>query len=279
MTSAQERALIFECQNDYLTGIIHSPHETSSVGVVILVGGPQYRVGSHRQFILLARNLADCGITTFRFDYRGMGDSTGKPRNFDDTGTDIRSAIDTLIKAAPSIERVVLWGLCDGATAATFYSVQDPRVSGLVLANPWLRTEQTQAQTHLKHYFRQRLMQAEFWYKLFSKRSQFLSAIGSLIEQIRLSRVKTPSSVQLPDRVFASLAEFSGRVLILLSGNDLTAQEFSIAANSSPAWRKLLCQTRFTQHELPGADHTFSSRIWRDQVASWTSEWIVKSAN
>ena len=50
-----------------------------------------------------------------RFDYRGMGDSTGDVRPFDDINDDIAAAIDEFFRQVPGLERVVLWGLCDGA--------------------------------------------------------------------------------------------------------------------------------------------------------------------
>jgi len=50
----------------------------ADTGVLIVVGGPQYRVGSHRQFVMLARFLADHGVPCMRFDYRGMGDVSGE---------------------------------------------------------------------------------------------------------------------------------------------------------------------------------------------------------
>jgi hypothetical protein len=28
------------------------------------------------------------------------------------------------------------------------------------------------------------------------------------------------------------------------------------------------------QHTLAGADHTFSTRAWRDQVSDWTAQWV-----
>src|SRR5690349_24048098 len=54
-----------------------------SRGVLLVVGGPQYRVGSHRQFALLCRRLAGRGVPALRFDYRGMGDADGAARTFE----------------------------------------------------------------------------------------------------------------------------------------------------------------------------------------------------
>ena len=69
----EEKALVFDCENEQLPGIVHRPSAPAARGVVILVGGPQYRVGSHRQFILLARFLAAQNFAVSRFDYLGSG--------------------------------------------------------------------------------------------------------------------------------------------------------------------------------------------------------------
>ena len=68
-----------------------------------------------------------------RFDYRSMGDSPGETRDFLGVDADIAAAIDTLLAARPAIKRVVLWGLCDAASAALLYleATRDPRVAGL----------------------------------------------------------------------------------------------------------------------------------------------------
>ena len=75
--SVEEVPFIFDCQGESLIGILHQPVNAASIGILIVVGGPQYRVGSHRQFLLLARSLSANDIPVLRFDYRAMGDSGG----------------------------------------------------------------------------------------------------------------------------------------------------------------------------------------------------------
>src|SRR5690242_8322760 len=128
-----ELALTFDCRGQSLVGILSGTGEVAERGVLVVVGGPQYRVGSHRQFTLLARHLAERGLPALRFDYRGMGDSEGDARTFERVGADIRSAMDRFFASVPGLKDVVIWGLCDAASASLFYAHQDARVSGLVL--------------------------------------------------------------------------------------------------------------------------------------------------
>ena len=72
-----EQAVSFELHNNSLYGILSVPKVKPRAAVIIVVGGPQYRVGSHRQFVLLARSLAEQGILALRFDYTGMGYKPG----------------------------------------------------------------------------------------------------------------------------------------------------------------------------------------------------------
>jgi hypothetical protein len=70
------------------------------------------------------------------------------------------------------------------------------------------------------------------------------------------------------------LRRFQGPILIILSGRDLTAKEFDDAARDSRSWLALYAEARVTRRDFPAADHTFSRRIWRDQIADWTSGWV-----
>ncbi len=283
-----ERALAFPCQDDWLYGILSLPAQTATRGVLVIVGGPQYRAGSHRQFTLLARHLAEQGIPVMRFDYRGMGDSQGDARNFEDIGDDIRAAIDHFMTAAPGLQEVVLWGLCDAASAALIYAAGDKRVQGLVLLNPWVRTERGMARAYLKHYYLQRLFTPGFWQKIARGGFDFRDAARSLVEMLgnarrsgrpvakgrTLAASGQANTLSFLDRMHAGLREFTGPILLILSGNDLTAQEFSSLISSSPKWRKLLRNRAVRRHQLADANHTFSQQAWRDQVADWTAEWL-----
>jgi exosortase A-associated hydrolase 1 len=130
-----EQALVFSAAGEQLLGIVAIPDMPGDCGVLIVVGGPQYRVGSHRQFLLLSRRLATEGYPSMRFDYRGMGDSGGTRRDFYDVADDIAAAIEALQQTCSSVRRIVLWGLYDAASAALLY-VQvtgDSRIAGLAL--------------------------------------------------------------------------------------------------------------------------------------------------
>ena len=178
---------------------------------------------------------------------------------------------------------MVLWGLCDGASAAAMYAGSDTRVAGLILLNPWVRTEEGLAKATLKHYYRERLLSPDLWKKIASGRFGLRDSLSSLLGQVR--RAMQPSAPPqavagaacgptLPERMHAGLVRFPGRVLVVLSGADLTAREFADLVAASPQWRQLLAAPRFTRRELAPADHTFSRRAWRDEVAAWTAEWV-----
>lgn len=281
-----EIPILFDCVDEQLLGILHRPRDgDASVGVLLVVGGPQYRVGSHRQFVLLARDLAAAGIPVFRFDYRGMGDSTGVARDFEAIGEDTRAALDAFLGQVPGIRRVVLWGLCDAATANAFYAVSDPRVAGQIAANPWARTEAGEAQALIKHYYLDRLLSGDFWRKVLSLRFDATGALRDFLGKLGKSRGGRSGQEQaahdqrpLPERLRESQRNFRGRTLLILSGRDLTAREYEMRVSESPEWRRWLQSPEVTVQRFEEADHTFSCAAWRDRVAAWSRDWILELA-
>lgn len=275
-----ETPLVFDCGGDALLGILHGTASPAPQrAVVLVVGGPQYRVGSHRQFVLLARDLAAAGVPVLRFDYRGMGDSEGELRDFADVGRDIAAAMDALQQSLPSVTEVVLWGLCDAASAIAFYAWRDPRVTGLVLVNPWVRTQAGEARAVLRHYYLKRLMTADFWRKLLRGGLRLGRSMREIRDLRRQSRSGDadglPEGSDLPARMLHGLQRFDGRVLLVLSGNDLVAREFVDHARQAAGWNDWLRSQQVTRQDLVEADHTFSRHAWRGQVSTWTKEWLA----
>ncbi len=282
--SVAESTLLFTCGNARLLGILSTGAAAGDVGVVVVVGGPQYRVGAHRQFVALARALATAGFPVLRFDYRGMGDSEGDLRQFENAGADIAAAIGALTKALPGVRRVVLWGLCDGASAALLYqeAQQDARVAGLALLNPWVRSEASLAKTHVKHYYRQRLQEREFWRKLFSGRVA-LGALSGFARNLRQAFGRSGGSAAAAgasagpyqDRMARAWGACRGEILLMLSEHDYTAREFLEYTAGDARWQQALKSRAATRVDIADADHTCSQPQAQRAVEAATADWLA----
>jgi uncharacterized protein len=276
-----EEAITIECHGEHALGILHRGRAPSpDIGVLIIVGGPQYRVGSHRQFVITARELAASGYDVFRFDYRGMGDSSGSPVGFEHAQPDIEAAIRAFKAAAPRVQRIVVFGLCDAASAALMHCTQDENVVGMILANPWARTPGGQAQAYVRHYYGQRLLQLSFWKKLLSRDFNLRGSARDFLHQLRLGMNAggTAGSDRGPDsyieKMRKGLSRFDGQVLLIISENDLTASEFMDLAKGSKAWAVLLREPKLRHIQIAGADHTFSTEGTLDFALASIRSWL-----
>lgn len=282
-------AIGFECEGSPLIGILHRSEQSFRRGVLFVVGGgPQYRAGGHRQLTLWSRFLSARGYPAFRFDYRGMGDSHGSFRGFEDVGQDIRAAVDKFFASVDGLTEIVLWGECDAASAILLYAHRDPRVKGVVLLNPWVHTDAGQAKAVLRFYYLNRVMQPSFWRKVVGLKFNPLASISSVLRLWRQSRAtavpvhapgrrldaEIPGDLALPDRLLMGLQRFKGPVLLVLSGRDLIAREFETVVNGSPAWQEQLRLKPVSRHDVPDGDHTFSSAAQRAEVANLGLDWL-----
>jgi uncharacterized protein len=207
-------------------------------------------------------------------------------RNFEAVDEDIKAAIDAFLVNAKEVKQIVIWGLCDAASAALYYAYSDLRVKGLVLLNPWVHTEAAEGRMRVKHYYTARFFQRSFWLKLLSGQVRLGVSTVELLKSVQLFFIKknpsTDSSISLEkalpfiDRMLKGLKLYSGNILFILSKNDLGAQEFTDLLQTNNAWKEA-CQSRKVDISVvPEANHTFSSHTWRDQAAQLTEEWLKK---
>lgn len=247
-----------------------SPQPASDVGLVIVVGGPQTRVGSHRQFVTMARALARAGYPCLRFDYTGLGDSAGPLPDFERVGPDIAHACDVLQRSVPQCRRVVLWGLCEGATAALFHALVDARIAAVVAANPWARSDDTRSAAIVKQHYGSRLRSREFWTRLATGKVDVAGSVreaaGHLFRFVGARRpvAAGEASSDLAGRVAHALARARCPIRLQLSGNDLTAAEFEAALGRTMSKEP----PHVSRLRLDQADHTCSDPAdWEAVVA------------
>ena len=273
------RYISIACADASLSAVLHSADSGTNyhTGVLIIVGGPQYRVGSHRQFIKLSRALAQQGIASMRLDSRGMGDASGEKQAFYQQDADISAAISAFFQHCPDVKHLVLWGLCDAASAILLYAnTPDPRISGAILLNPWVRQQHSHAEVMLKHYYVKRLFSRQFWQKLLGGGVALRQSVTGLWQTAQQRKAKQrpaqhtsqASAENYVQLMLSGWQKFSGKVLLITSGNDLTAQEFLQLCATDSAWADCLSQAQHLQ--ISDANHTFSSRLWREQVEQAT---------
>jgi exosortase A-associated hydrolase 1 len=219
-----------------------------------------------------------------------MGDSYGPFRGFEHIDDDICAAIDQMYARLPGLRDVILWGECDASAAILFYAFSDPRVAGIVLLNPWARTEEGQAKAVLRHYYLARLVQPSFWKKVLALRFNPLRSLQSGWEVITKSRSGNRTwgapriegaldrSLPLPDRLLTGFNRFNGPVLLIMSGRDLIAREFDEVIKGSPVWDAVLAAKPTTRRDIKDADHTFSSAAQRELVIEYGLAWLASIA-
>ena len=128
------RVIAFECAGETLAGTLDEAD--APVGLLIVSGGNEIRAGAHRGMATLAQRLAEAGTPVFRYDRRGVGDSTGANTGFEYSVHDLIAAVNAFKKLCPHVTHIVGFGNCDAATTLALFHHQTG-IDSLVLANPW----------------------------------------------------------------------------------------------------------------------------------------------
>jgi len=225
------RSLIaFPCAGDTLVGTLDAAAGTT--GLLIVSGGNEIRCGAHRGMAVLAARVAAAGHPVFRYDRRGIGDSTGENHGFLSAGPDLFAAAAAFRAHAPGLEAVVGYGNCDAASTLALHG-RAAGVDRLLLANPWTVEDRDALppRAAIRATYRQRLTSPSAWRRLLTGRIDIARAIQGL------QKAAAPSPQDLGRRVVAAIDGWGTAVEVVLATGDATAQAYAALAGRRDAIR------------------------------------------
>ncbi|AXJ96761.1 MULTISPECIES: hydrolase 1, exosortase A system-associated [unclassified Sphingomonas] len=235
------RSLIaFPCAGETLLGTLDAAPGTT--GLVIVSGGNEIRCGAHRGMALLAETIAAHGHPVFRYDRRGIGDSSGINRGFLSTEADLVAATAAFRTAQPHVTRLIAFGNCDAASTLALFG-RAAGIDRLLLANPWLveATDDLPPPAAIRAHYARRLRDPRQWLRLLSGGIDLSKAVRGL----RRSTDRAPLP-PLAARIIAGIESWGPDARILLAERDATAIAFHAATPHLPVTT------------IPTASHSFA---------------------
>lgn len=294
---------VFEVPSDgvVLRGIITRPDKGScDMAVILLPAGLKDRVGPHRLYVQLARQLVRLGVLVLRLDAEGIGESDGEL----DTAINathyrrIQSGLfvnDTLaamraLTAREGIRHFVLGGLCGGAISAQLAAASAPSAVVGVLSlshvavldedQPASARTRSEVVSNSRAYLR-KLFSAHAWRRLLGGESEWrniwhnISGLWHLwLEKAGIGRRhwanENPaffsSFRQLQQAGVAHLMLFGERDARWTAFRELVVDGFLGGAMQGKGYRI----------EVVGdANHEFYLRHWTQAVIDQSSDWLA----
>jgi exosortase A-associated hydrolase 1 len=245
------RLLSFPCEGATLGASLDGAD--GRTGVLIVTGGTQTRIGSHRLFERLAKLLAEAGYPCFRFDRRGVGDSDGEDPDFRGNRADMQAAATAFRDSCPALETMVGFGLCDGASSLALFG-GEAGLAALIMVNPWLVEAESGAPppAAIKHHYRQQLLSLSGWKKLLFGSVSYKKLFKGI------AKVVAPGKPQgLGSEVAAGLAGSRLPVALILASDDATAVA-AAAVWRSASFAKAVKQVPVETSRIATNAHTFS---------------------
>jgi len=244
--------LHFNCQGAAIAGTLDTA--PGNTGLLIVSGGNELRAGAFSGQAQLAARVAAAGHPVFRFDRRGVGDSTGANLGFRHSAPDLAAALATFRVAAPAMNRVVAFGNCDAASALMLAG--GAGCDALLLSNPWTiedAADDTPPPEAVRARYLEKLKRPSEIARLLRGRVN----LGKLARGLRQAAKPTAAPSSLAEEMRAGIAAYRGEVRFLIAAADRTAQAFESQWNRADP-RILRCE---------GASHAWveaHARDWLD---------------
>jgi exosortase A-associated hydrolase 1 len=250
MDPHMRKLIEFVCAGETLIGTLDEAAET--VGLLIVSGGNEIRIGAHRGMAQLAERVARADYPVLRFDRRGIGDSAGNNGGYESSAEDIAAAARAFRETG--VERIIAYGNCDAATALAFFHAT-AGIDALILANPWTIeiADELPPAAAIRAHYASKLRDPKEWLRLL-RGGVNIAKLAKGLRKVSQKPPETPSD--LPARLAAALAGAQVPVTILLAKGDNTAIAFADAFKG-PAFDA--ARSKVTVEQFDSASHSFAS--------------------
>ena len=284
-TASHERPVYFPAAGEDLFGIITEPTTTpNGIGVVLISGGAVPATNRNRLWVRIAREVAALGFHTLRFDFHGVGESTGvidRYRLDRPCADDVIGAVRCLEEHG--IDEFVLVGECFGARSALASVGQISGLRGIIaLAAPPVdgemdteRIQNTPMTKYVQRTFRLRTVRELF---RASRRRDFVRIGRAKLQWLVSPRGTVVGADQHVSANFSRpLAELcaQGTPVLLVYGTD--DREYAYFSEDRAHLADILDAPGSTIDErvMPGQIHGLSRLSVQDNVADLVETWLA----
>ncbi|WOE73771.1 hydrolase 1, exosortase A system-associated [Alterisphingorhabdus coralli] len=263
------RQLSFPCKGATLYATLDLPDSgEATTGLLLVSGGNEIRSGAHAGQAQLAAALTKAGYAVFRYDRRGVGDSSGDNQGFLSSEPDMAAALHCFREQVPSLAKIAGFGNCDAATALTLFH-QRLGLDALILANPWtFENEQAEDDLPPPQAIRSRYLDRLKDPKALKRLVTGDVDLGKLAKGLKRASKGDPNlPAPFAQRLGAALAASAIPVTILLAEQDRTAQQF-IAEWQGAAFAACHDHPDICMEGLASGSHSFAdvaAKAWLER--------------
>lgn len=275
--AALESAEFIPVRDDSLFGVLTRP-ATRPVGTaVVFLPGGGFTPWMHRGFpVTLSRRVAEMGYHGLRFDWRGVGESTGQPYGYmmgRPAVEDLEGVVDWL--RGQGLERFVMVGVCFGAVTSLAAADGIEGLAGVVVVSTPLHeqnTTRTAVEWSAWSYLR-RGLRPTVWRRLLTghHRRAYLRLLGA---KVRTLTGGGRSTRWVKDAVFGPLRGLAARgipTLIAYGDEDGDFEHFKRGEPELAASAPSSIDVRV----LPGRIHAFDTLDGQDMLLEAVIDWLV----
>ena len=249
----------------------------SKTAVLMLTAGMLSSVGPSRLHVELAKSLSHHGLSSFRFDLSGIGESlaVGSPgSSLKRAAREVQQAMD-LLQLEYGYDRFMLFGLCSGADDAIVAALEDKRIIGASLMDGCgYRTR--------RHYAG--LLWRKYIPKLFSFQ-KWIDLLNGILRKPNASSSTMPQGLDIrefPDqqqstREIATLIDRGVKLQFIYTSG--VVDYYSYEKQFYDMFPSFQDRKEISVSYHPQWDHTVMLREDRDELVRSVTQWSIEHEN